>query len=145
MPNHTNPRNSIFGGVVMSWIDMAAAMCAERHSEKNCVTVHIYDISFKAPIRIGDHVCINAQVNYVGKSSMVIGCKVIAENPLTRDVRHTTSAYLTFVALNDIGRPTEVPGLEIITEEEKRRNLEALERLRMKEENATKFKDPSSI
>jgi acyl-CoA hydrolase len=141
MPNHTNPRNTIFGGVVMGWIDMAAAMCAEKHSEKICVTVHIDDISFKAPIKIGDHVCVSASINYVGKSSMVIGCKVIAENPLTKDVRHTTSAYLTFVALDDVGRPTSVPSLELVTDDEKRRFTEAKERIRLKAENASKFKN----
>ena len=63
MPNDTNPQNSIFGGVVMSWIDMAAAMCAERHSNRPVVTVHVDDISFKAPMKIGDHALIKASIN----------------------------------------------------------------------------------
>lgn len=108
MPNHTNPQNSIFGGVVMGWIDMAAAMVAERHSNRPVVTVHVDDISFKAPIKIGDHVLIKASLNYVGKTSMLVGVKVIAENPFTGITRHTTTAYLAFVALDDIGRPIQV-------------------------------------
>ncbi len=72
---------------------------------------------------------------------MVVGCKVIAENPLTKDVRHTTSAYLTFVALDDVGRPTTVPGLELLNDEEKRRFEEAKERIRLKTLNASKFKN----
>lgn len=121
MPNHTNPQNSIFGGVVMSWIDIAAAMVAERHSNRPVVTVHIGDISFKAPIKIGDHVLIKASLNYTGKSSMLVGVKVVAENPFTGISRHTTTAYLAFVALDDIGRPIQVRGLIAESDEEKRR------------------------
>lgn len=111
MPNDTNPQNSIFGGVVMAWIDMAAAMCAERHSNRPVVTVHVGDMSFKAPIKIGDHVLIKASINYVGRTSMLVGVKVFAENPFTGITRHTTTAYLAFVALDDIGRPITVRGL----------------------------------
>lgn len=129
MPNHTNPQNSIFGGVVMSWIDMAAAMVAERHSGRPVVTVHIDDISFKAPIKIGDHVLIKASLNYVGKTSMLIGVKVLAENPFTGITRHTTTAYLVFVALDDIGKPLEVNPIIPETEDEKRRFQEGHERI----------------
>lgn len=129
MPNHTNPQNSIFGGVVMSWIDMAAAMVAERHSGRPVVTVHIDDISFKAPIKIGDHVLIKASLNYVGKTSMLIGVKVLAENPFTGITRHTTTAYLVFVALDDIGRPLQVNPVIPETEEEKRRFDEGRDRI----------------
>lgn len=129
MPNHTNPQNSIFGGVVMSWIDMAAAMVAERHSGRPVVTVHIDDISFKAPIKIGDHVLIKASLNYVGKTSMLIGVKVLAENPFTGITRHTTTAYLVFVALDDIGRPLQVNPVIPESEEEKRRFEEGRDRI----------------
>ena len=121
MPNDTNPQNSIFGGVVMSWIDMAAAMCAERHSNRPVVTVHVDDISFKAPMKIGDHALIKASINYVGKTSMLVGVKVIAENPFTGITRHTTTAYLAFVALDDIGRPIQIRGLVPETDDEIRR------------------------
>ncbi len=124
MPNDANPHNTIFGGVVMSWIDMAAAMVAQRHTGRPVVTVHIDDISFKAPIRVGDQCSIRAAINYVGNTSMLIGVKVIAENPQTGDVRHTTTAYLTFVALDDVGRPATVPELIVKTEDEKRRYSE---------------------
>ncbi len=130
MPNDTNPQNSIFGGVVMSWIDMAAAMVAQRHSGRHVATVHIGDISFKAPIKVGDHVLISAAVNYVGSSSILIGVKVVAENPFTGIVRHTTTAYLTFVALDDIGKPIQVCKVIPETDEEKRRYSEGEERLK---------------
>lgn len=129
MPNDANPQNTIFGGVVMSWIDMAAAMVAERHANKDVVTVHVDDISFLSPIGVGDHVAIKARVNFVGKSSMLIGVKVIAEDPRTGVVRHTTSAYLTFVALSGDGRPSQIASLEVQTEEEKRRFKEGHERI----------------
>lgn len=129
MPNDTNPQNSIFGGVVMSWIDMAAAMVAERHSNRPVVTVHVDGISFKAPIKIGDHVLIKASLNYVGKSSMLVGVKVLAENPFTGISRHTTTAYLVFVALDDIGRPIQVRELILETIDEKRRFEEGKQRI----------------
>jgi acyl-CoA hydrolase len=129
MPNDTNPQNSIFGGVVMSWIDMVAAMVAERHSNRPVVTVHVDDISFKAPIKIGDHVLIKASINYVGKTSMLVGVKVVAENPFTGITRHTTTAYLTFVALDDIGRPIQIHGVIPETDDEKRRFVEGQARI----------------
>ncbi len=139
MPNHTNPQNTIFGGVVMSWIDMAAAMVAERHSNRPVVTVHVDDISFKAPIRIGDHVLIKASINYVGKTSMLVGVKVVAENPFTGISRHTTTAYLAFVGLDDIGRPIEVTGLVPESDEEIRRFAEGKARIEeMKKKNIKK-------
>jgi acyl-CoA hydrolase len=135
MPNHTNPQNTIFGGVVMSWIDMAAAMVAERHSNRPVVTVHIDDISFMAPIKIGEHVLIRAAINYVGRTSMLVGVKVVAENPFTGISRHTTTAYLSFVALDDIGRPMEVNKLAPQSPEQIRRYDEGkvrMERLKSK-------------
>lgn len=146
MPEHTNPQNSIFGGVVMSWIDMAAAMVAERHSGRPVVTVHVDDISFKAPIKIGDHVLVKASVNYVGRTSILVGVKVIAENPFTGISRHTTTAYLTFVALDDIGRPISICKLVPETEEEKRRYIQGEKRmLDVKKRNAEKQKEDEKL
>lgn len=121
MPGHTNPQGTIFGGVVMSWIDIAAAMCASRHCGKPVVTVHVDEINFIHPIKVGSHVCIKASVNFVGNTSMVIGVKVISENPYTGKVKQTTRAYLTFVALDEDGIPTKVAPLEPKTEDEIRR------------------------
>lgn len=121
MPNHTNPQNTIFGGVVMSWVDIAGAMCASKHCNKPVVTVHIDDIDFMNPIKVGSHVRIMASMNYVGNTSMIVGVKVVSENPYTCEVHQTTRAYLTFVALNEFGKPTKVPSLDIENSEEKRR------------------------
>lgn len=138
MPNHTNPQNTIFGGVVMSWIDMAAAMVAERHSNRPVVTVHVDGISFKAPIKIGDHILIKASINYVGKTSMLVGVKVFAENPFTGITRHTTTAYLVFVALDDIGKPIEIKGIIPEGEDELRRFSEGKARVEYMKSRKTK-------
>lgn len=134
MPNHTNPQNTVFGGTVMSWIDIAAAMVAARHCGKPVVTAHIDDIDFIAPIKVGYHVLIQASLNYVGKTSMIVGVKVTSENPYTGEVRTTTKAYLTFVALDDLGKPIEVPGLKVETEDEIRRFENAKKRVQMKKD-----------
>lgn len=134
MPNHTNPQNTVFGGIVMSWIDIAAAMVAARHCGRPVVTAHIDDIDFIAPIKMGYHVLIQASLNYVGKTSMIVGVKVTSENPYTGESRTTTKAYLTFVALDDLGRPVEVPGLQPETEDENRRYENAQKRVQMKKD-----------
>lgn len=132
MPNHTNPQNTVFGGVVMSWIDIAAAMVAARHCGRPVVTAHIDDIDFIAPVKMGYHVLVQASLNYVGRTSMIVGVKVTSENPYTGESRTTTKAYLTFVALDDLGRPIEVPGLKPETEDEIRRFENAKKRVAMK-------------
>lgn len=129
MPNDSNPHGTIFGGTVMSWIDMAAAMVASRHSNTAVVTVHVGDISFLAPLKIGEHALVRASLNYVGRTSMLVGVKVIAENPITRITRHTTTAYLTFVALDDKGNPCEVTRLDPQTPDQIRRYDEGKTRM----------------
>jgi acyl-CoA hydrolase len=140
MPNQTNPQNTVFGGVVMSWIDVAAAMVAARHSNKPVVTVHIDDIDFIAPIKVGHHVVIKASLNYVGRTSMVVGVKVIAENPYSGESRTTLKAYLTFVALDEFSKPIEVPALIPETEEEIRRYENAKDRVLAKKELKKKLR-----
>ncbi len=140
MPHHSNAIGTIFGGTVMSWIDIAAAMCAAKHSGKNVVTAHVDDIDFLRPIKIGEHVVIKASVNYTGKTSMVIGVKVQSENPYTGEITKTTKAYLTFVALDDKGQPTAIPEIEPESEDEIRRYNNAKERRKLKLEMQAKLK-----
>ncbi|MEE2670247.1 MAG: acyl-CoA thioesterase [Bdellovibrionota bacterium] len=141
MPGDTNAHGTIFGGKVLSWIDIAGAMCASLHSNTQVVTVHMDDIEFKSPINIGCHVVIKSSINYVGKSSMVVGVKVMSENPLTGITRTTTKAYLTFVALDEFGKPTEVPRLNPETDNEKRRYKNAQERLKSRKELSLKIQE----
>lgn len=140
LPNHTNALNTAFGGTVMGWIDIAAAMVAARHCGKPVVTAHIDDIDFIAPIKLGYHVLIQASLNYVGRTSMIVGVKVTSENPFTGESRTTTKAYLTFVALDDIGKPVEVPSLKPETEDEIRRYENAEHRVKMKKDFRERLK-----
>jgi acyl-CoA hydrolase len=132
MPHHTNPQNTVFGGTVMSWIDIAAAMVAARHCGRPVVTAHIDDIDFIAPIKVGYHVLVQASLNFVGRTSMIVGVKVTSENPYTGESRTTTKAYLTFVALDDLGKPIEVPALKPESTDEIRRFENAKKRVAMK-------------
>jgi acyl-CoA hydrolase len=128
LPTHTNALGTVFGGTVMSWIDIAAAVCAQRHSNKEVVTASLDAMHFIAPIFKGWVVNLKASVNFVSNSSMEIGVRVDAENPRTNEIIHTASAYLTMVALGPDGKSTQVPDIELLTEIEKVRNKDALER-----------------
>lgn len=129
LPTHTNALGSAFGGTVMSWVDIAAAICAQRHSRKIVVTAHIDDLEFFAPVYKGWVINLRASVNHVGRTSMEIGVRVDAENPQTGECFHTVSAYLTFVALDSHGKPTQVAPLMCENETQKRRH-EAAEKRR---------------
>ncbi|MBP9673474.1 MAG: acyl-CoA thioesterase [Bacteriovoracaceae bacterium] len=111
MPHHSNPQNTIFGGVIMSWIDLAASMCSSRHARRPVVTVHIGDITFKAPVKVGYHVLIKAKILYVGTTSLTVGVSVHSENPITGESLTTTTATVTMVAVDDHGKPCPVPPL----------------------------------
>ena len=128
LPQHTNALGTVFGGVVMSWVDIAAAICAQRHSNKLVVTASIDAMHFLAPIKLGWIVNIKAKVNYASKSSCEVGVKIEAENPLTNEFHHTASAYVTMVSLDSHGKPTKIPELELENELEERRYSEAQER-----------------
>ncbi len=134
LPSHTNSLGSIFGGTVMSWIDIAAAIAAQRHSSSEVVTASVDQTSFVAPVYIGWVVNIKASVNFVSKTSMEVGVRVDAENPRTGETFHTASSYLTFVAIDAQGKPKSVPRLNPETEDEKRRFFAAQKRreLRLK-------------
>ncbi len=137
LPTHTNALDTVFGGTVMSWIDIAAAIAAQRHSQKDVVTASIDELHFLAPIYRGWVVNLKAAVNFVSKSSMEVGVRVESENPKTGERFHTASAYLTFVCLGSNGRPTAVAPVLLLTDAEKRRFREAQirreERLKRKE------------
>lgn len=121
LPSHTNALDTIFGGTIMSWIDICAAIAAQRHSGREVVTASIDRLDFIAPVRKGWVVNLKASVNFVSSSSMEVGVRVDAENPKTGEIFHTASSYLTFVALGSDGRATKVPALVVETDTEKRR------------------------
>jgi len=128
MPHHANVMGNVFGGHILSLVDRVAAVAAIRHSRRPCVTVSVDKVDFREPIRVGELVTAFARVNFAGRTSMEIGVKVIAENVMTGDKRHTNSCYLTYVALDDAGNPTPVPPVVPETPDEKRRSDRAAQR-----------------
>lgn len=131
-PQDANPAGNVHGGVLMKFIDTAAGSVGIRHARSNVVTASIDRLDFLGPVFIGDLVTFKASLNYVGRTSMEIGVRVEAQTLMTNDVRHTASAYLTFVALDRDGHPMEVPPLLMETEDDRRRNQEARARREMR-------------
>jgi uncharacterized protein (TIGR00369 family) len=125
LPTHTNSLGTIFGGTVMAWIDICAAMAAQRHARKVVVTASMEAVDFLAPIKLGHVVCLRAMVAHVGRTSMVVEVLVEAENPRTGFRVQAASAHVTFVALDEDGRPAAVPQLLVETEEDRRRQEQA--------------------
>ncbi len=148
IPQDANPAGNVHGGVIMKLIDTAAGVAAARHARSNAVTASIDRLDFHHPVYVGDLLFFKAGLNMAGRTSMEVGVRVEAENVITGEVRHTASAYLTFVALDENGRPREVPPLLIETEEEFRRNREAKirreARLAEKRREETCQRDPGS-
>ncbi|MBJ7521054.1 MAG: acyl-CoA thioesterase [Solirubrobacteraceae bacterium] len=120
-----NAAGFIHGGTIMKLVDEAAGLAAIRHGHARVVTAGVDRMTFLVPVNIGDLVTFRARVNAVWRTSMEVGVRVEAENPRTGEIRHTNSAYLTMVALDDEGRPKEVPPLETASPEEERREREA--------------------
>jgi len=128
LPPDTNALGTIFGGRIMQWIDIAGAIVAGRHCRRIAVTASLDELHFISPVRLGDFVILKASVNYTHNTSMEIGVRVEAENPKTGERRKTSTAFLTFVALDEEGRPTPVPPILPETEEDKRRYREGQKR-----------------
>lgn len=137
-PNDLNSMGKVFGGLIMSIIDRTALVVAERHSGHSCVTVSVDSIHFLAPAERGDTLLFSASVNRSWTSSMEIGVRVSIENYRTRETRHILSAYLTFVALDDDGKPTRVPPVIPESFLEKRRYEEADQRRKLRREEMEK-------
>lgn len=123
-----NLAGNVHGGSIMKLIDNTAGIVAARHTGMNVVTASIDRLDFHNPVYVGDLLRLTASINYVGKKSMELGVRVEAENIFTGEVRHTASAYLTFVPLDEHGKPIEVPLIEFTSSDEVRRNCEAQER-----------------
>ena len=128
MPQHANILGNVFGGVILSLVDRVAAVAAIRHARKPCVTVSVDKVDFKEPIHVGELVTAFARVNFAGRTSMEVGVKMIAEDVLSGEKRHTNSCYVTYVALDDTGVPSEVPPVVPETADEKRRYDRAAKR-----------------
>jgi acyl-CoA hydrolase len=121
LPNDANILGNILGGNVMHLVDICAATAASRHCRRPVVTASIDSLEFRYPIKVGELIIVKAALNRAFKTSMEIGAKVWSENLLTGECKHTSSAYLTFVALDESGKPTMVPPYQPVTPEETRR------------------------
>jgi acyl-CoA hydrolase len=131
MPMHTNGVAGVmFGGVMMQWIDVCAGVAAMRHANGAVLTASIDRLDFLSPVHVGEIVVLQAQVNYVARSSMEVGCRVETEDMRSRERRYVTKAYLTFVAIDDRGKPRAVEKLTLTTEEDRRREADAATRRR---------------
>lgn len=142
LPNDTNQLGNLLGGRLMEWMDIAAAISAQRHSNRICVTAGVDDLVFHQPIRLGEVVTLRASVNRAFGTSMEVGIQVISENQLTGDRKTANTAYMTFVAVDDHATPVGVSIVHPQSAEEKRRYKEALERrnLRLQRRNSTRPK-----
>jgi acyl-CoA hydrolase len=143
MPQHANDYGIAFGGTIMSWIDMIAAMVAQKHCQREVVTVSTDKISFLEPIKIGDHVLLRASANYVGRTSMEVGVQVTKENPYTGQSTRATTAYLTFVGLDQNKKPVRIPPLKPESPDEIRRYENAKLRVAARKDLLTKLSFPS--
>jgi acyl-CoA hydrolase len=133
LPQHANVHGSVLGGTVMHWIDLAAAVVANRHSRRPVVTAAIDEMSFHAPIQIGQLALIHACITLVDRSSMEIRVEVESEDLLSGERRHTSTAYVTFVALDPgSGRPTPAPPLILESDEDRAEHARAMERRRLR-------------
>jgi acyl-CoA hydrolase len=140
LPGLTHPHGTIFGGMLMQWIDIAGGIAAARHAGSAVVTASMDRLHFLGPVHLAEVVIVQAQVNFAGNTSMEIGVRVFAENQTTGARRQTTRAYLTFVAVDGEGRPRAVPPLHLETAVDRRRFADARRRraVRLRERRAMK-------
>ena len=128
LPTDTNRLGNLLGGQLMHWIDIAAAISAARHANRVCVTASVDELNFHHPILQGDVVTLEASVNRVFHTSLEIGVRVTTENLITGEKVFTNTAYLTFVAIDEAGKPTPVSPVKPVTKDEKRRYADAARR-----------------
>ncbi len=142
MPHHVNHLGHVFGGVILSMVDRAAAVAAMRHSGSSCVTVAIDRVDFREPIHSGELVTCLARVHYVGRTSIEVGVRVEAEDLLTGVRRLTNTCYLTFVAIDGTGRPVPVRPLRLETDEDEQRFREGERRRELRQVMREELGDP---
>ena len=136
LPGDGNPLGTAFGGRIAQWIDVAGAIACQRHCRRRVVTASMDDLHFLKPIRVGMIVEMRAQVNATFRTSMEAGVRIESENPLTGHRAHVCSAYLTFVAQDQDGKPVEVPPLVLENDEDRRREQDAKRRREVRLEHA---------
>lgn len=139
VPSYANFGGKVHGGILLRLMDQVAYATASRHAGCYCVTVSVDGVDFRAPVEVGDLVTLDASVNYVGRTSLTVGIRVVAEDVTTGEQRHTNTSYFTMVAKGEDGRPTKVPGLLLETREDVRRFFEAIKRRELRARNAAEL------
>lgn len=137
LPQHTNVHGTVFGGQIMAWVDICAAICAQRHAGRPCVTAFVDDLHFRRPVRIGQVVRLRAQLRATFRTSMEIEVRVWGEDSTTGDHWPTVECLTTFVAIGDDGRPTPVPSILLETDADRAMQAAAQERRRIRLTKAT--------
>jgi len=145
LPSHANFSGKIHGGYILKLMDQIAFACASKHSGTYCVTASVDTVDFLNPIDVGELVTMKASINYVGRTSMVVGIRVESQNIQTGKVKHCNSSYFTMVAKNDEKEQVTVPGIIINNEKEMRRFLEAIKRLEMKKKRQEEFNSDNFV
>lgn len=133
-PSDANPAGNVFGGEILRQIDLIAGLVAQRHCKKNAVTASIDRVNFLKPVLVGNALILNARLNYVSHSSMEIEIRVEAENLMTGIRTLTNTAFVTSVALDDFGRPADVPPLLLVTEADKKKFAEGEKRMQQRKQ-----------
>ncbi|GAA0871923.1 acyl-CoA thioesterase [Gangjinia marincola] len=126
LPSHSNFSGKIHGGYILHLLDQIAFACASKHSGNYCVTASVDKVNFIQPIEVGELVTMKASVNYTGRTSMVIGIRVEAENIQTGVIKHCNSSYFTMVAKDELGKNAAVPGLKLEYKQDVRRFVERM-------------------
>ena len=139
LPSHSNFSGKIHGGYILSLMDQIAFACASKHSEAYCVTASVDKVDFMKPIEVGELVTLKASVNHVGRTSMVVGVRVEAENIQTGTVKHCNSSYFTMVAKDDKGQSVPVPGLILPNKTSVRRFVRSIIRKQHSEVRNSQF------
>ncbi len=133
IPSYSNFGGKIHGGILLSLMDKVAYVCAAKHAGNYCVTASIDTVDFLEPVEVGELVSLLASVNYVGKTSLMVGIKVISENVKTNVVKHTNTSYFTMVAKDENNKPVQIPGLILENKDQVRRFIEARRRKEIKQ------------
>ncbi|CAN5193590.1 acyl-CoA thioesterase [soil metagenome] len=144
-PDMANFSGNVHGGTVLKLLDQAAYACASRYAGRYVVTLSVDQVMFREPIHVGELVTFLASVNFTGTTSMEVGIKVVTEDIRSQTVRHANSCFFTMVAMDDARKPVTVPPLEVVTEDQKRRDAAARLRRELRHEFAQRFKAARSV
>jgi len=144
IPAYANFGGKIHGGILLSLMDKVAYACASKHAGTYCVTVSVDKVEFLQPVEVGELVSMHASVNYVGRSSMIVGIRVEAQNVKTGIIKHTNSSYFTMVAKGEDEKPTAVPPLLLENREQVKRFIEAMHMKEIKQSVKDQMDDARS-